>query len=143
MTGRFLTASVICRHYVDRLVQYSTGRNKAAAATAKSAYELKRQRYTWTSALTVCTDAAYYNHLKVIGHVSVATAAMLSNRGKLTRFWGPKVSVSEQHTRCILQASFHCLLAIFSLAIFSTCSLHFASFIPLYTCYLQIGRAHV
>ena len=86
----------MCRHYVDRLVQYSTGRNKAAAATAKLAYELKRQRYPWTSALTVCTDSAYYNHLKVLTQVSVATAAMLTNKGKLTKFWGPKVTTSSR-----------------------------------------------
>lgn len=76
---------------MDRLCQYSTGRDRIAAAAAKHLYELKRQRYRWTSGLTMCTDTRYYNHLKLAGQASVAMAAMLTNRGKLTRFWSSKV----------------------------------------------------
>lgn len=86
------------RHYVDRLVQYSTGRERAAAMTAKYAYALKRQKFRWTAGLTMATDVQYYNHLKFFGQASVATVAMLANKGKLSRVWTPRVRFcTSQH----------------------------------------------
>jgi hypothetical protein len=81
-----------CRHYVDRLVRYSTGKERAAAATAKWSYALKRQRYRWTAGLTMATDVQYYNHLKLLGQASVASLAMFTNRGKISRLWTPRVA---------------------------------------------------
>lgn len=41
----------------------------------------------------MATDVQYYNHLKFLGQASVATVAMLTNKGKLSRLWTPKVFV--------------------------------------------------
>ena len=76
---------------MDRLVRYSTGQERAASMTAKYTYALKRQKFQWTAGLTMATDVHYYNHLKFLGQASVATVAMLTNRGKLSRLWTPKV----------------------------------------------------
>lgn len=80
-----------CRHYVDRLVRYSTGRERAAAAAAKFVYETRRQNFRWTSGLTACTDVQYYGHLKAMGQASLAMAAMLTNRGKMSRLLTSRV----------------------------------------------------
>lgn len=58
--------------------------------TAKYTYALKRQKYRWTAGLTMATDVQYYNHLKLLGQASVATVAMLTNKGKLSKLWRPK-----------------------------------------------------
>ena len=78
---------------MDRLVRFSTGKERAAAATAKWAYALKRQRYRWTANLTMATDVQYYNHLKMLGQASVASLAMFTNRGKLSRLWTSRVRI--------------------------------------------------
>ena len=90
---------------MDRLVRYSTGKERAAASTAKYMYALKRQKFRWTAGLTRATDVQYYNHIKLLGQASVATVAMLTNRGKISKLWTPTVSCQTQACACKLRLS--------------------------------------
>ena len=72
-------------------MRYTTGSERAAAAAARHSYTVRRQKWRWTSGLTLLTNAEYYAHLKTISQASVAVAAMLTNKGKVTRMLGRKV----------------------------------------------------
>lgn len=107
---------------MDRLVRFSTGKERAAAATAKWSYALKRQRYRWTAGLTMATDVQYYNHLKMLGQASVASLAMFTNRGKIARLWTPRVrnppssSCEVPGILLVVSGSLHvcgCMMAIY------------------------------
>ena len=72
-------------------MRYTTGSERAAAAAARHSYTMRRQKWRWTSGLTLLTNVEYYTHLKTISQASVALAAMLTNKGKVTRILGRKV----------------------------------------------------
>lgn len=89
-----------CRHYVNNLVQYTTGVERASAKVAQAAFRKKRKRLRLTDSVFflghVLTDVAYWPRVRAFSQATLAAVAALTGRSMWAHLAVPRLAAASQ-----------------------------------------------
>ena len=85
----YLICSCPCRHYVNNLVRYTTGIDRASAVFVQAAYKQKHTEPRWSNSLFTMshylTDVTNWPRVKAASQATMAAAAILSGKYTFAR----------------------------------------------------------
>ena len=85
-----LKSTMLCRHYVNNLVRYTTGIERASARFVQQAFKQKHVEPRWSNSIFTLshylTDVTNWPRIKAAGQASMAAAAVLTGRYTFARF---------------------------------------------------------
>lgn len=95
-----------CRHYVNNLVRYTTGVERASAVFVQQAYKQQHIDQRWTRPIMsighALTDVANWPKVKTVSQATVAAMALLSGRYTFARLQPALPKLAAQRTSSAL-----------------------------------------
>lgn len=101
----------LCRHYVNNLVRYTTGIDRASTVFVQAAFKQKHSKPCWTNSIFTLghylTDVSNWPRVKAASQATVAAAALLTGRYTFARIPArlPQALLPTRSTLAIVPAA--------------------------------------